>query len=63
MAPAPANPRDVAETLMVSIELTPVSAPVVETFNPLEASWNVPVALPIIVLALPEALMEADPVA
>ncbi len=50
-------------SLSESAELASESTPAVVIFNPLDVRWNVPVAFPITVLALPEALMEADPVA
>jgi len=49
IVPAPAKPIAVADTDIVSIEATPVNAPVVETFKPVDVNSNVPVALPIVV--------------
>src|SRR4030042_6068260 len=46
IAPVPAKPKEVADTAMVSIEATPVSAPPVVTLRPVDETWNVPVALP-----------------
>lgn len=48
--PVPAKPRDVAEVEIVSMEATPVSAPAVETFKPLEVKAKVPVELPMATL-------------
>src|SRR5574338_207684 len=56
IVPALAKPIDVAEVEIVSSEATPV-----ETLKALEAIANVPVALPIEVLAVPEVLIEAVP--
>ena len=54
IAPAPANPSEVALTDIVSIEATPVSAPPVVTLRPpFEESANVHVALPISTLPVP----------
>lgn len=41
--------------------LTPVNAPRVEILNAEEVSWNVPVALPMLVLAVPVVLRLAAP--
>src|SRR5260221_8491708 len=60
-APAKLKVDDVIPT--VSMVGTPVRSPVVATVKWFEVNWNVPVELPIIVFALPEALMDADPVA
>lgn len=46
----PAKVNAVADVAIVSIEVTPVKAPAVETFKPLEVKANVPVALPTAVL-------------
>ena len=43
--------------------VTPDKAPAVDTFKPLDTKWKVPVALPMIVSAFPDALIDADPVA
>jgi hypothetical protein len=52
--PAPAKPREVAETLIVSMEATPVTAPTVVTLRPpLEVRANVPVAFPTVTLFVP----------
>jgi hypothetical protein len=59
--PAPAKSKAVADTEIVSIDVTPVSAPAVVTFRPLDVSWNVPVAFPIAVFALPLVFMDAVP--
>ncbi len=61
MAPEPAKPKLVAEVEMVSNEATPVKAPPVETFKPVELRAKVPVALPILVLLVPVVLMLAVP--
>src|SRR6266702_1118031 len=62
MGPTPANPKLVAEVVMVSKEATPDTAPPVVTFNPpLEVNANVPVPLPIAVLAVPDVLILAAP--
>src|SRR5205814_1095099 len=54
IVPAPANPKAVAEVVMVSSEATPVNAPAVETFNPPEeVTAKVPVELPIATLPVP----------
>jgi hypothetical protein len=45
--PTPAKPKAVAEVEIVSIDETPVSAPPVETFSPVEVKANVAVPLPI----------------
>ena len=51
IAPAPAKPKAVADTEMVSILATPVKAPPVVTLRPpLEVRANVPLAFPIEVL-------------
>src|SRR6185369_9761062 len=59
--PPATNVNPVAETPIVSIVETPLKPPVVETSRPEESSWKVPVALPIIVLALPEVLIFVVP--
>jgi hypothetical protein len=48
--PPAAKAISVAEKEMVSMEDTPVNAPAVVTFNPVDDSWNCPVALPMVVL-------------
>ena len=53
IAPVPTKPKEVAEVLIVSREGTPVKAPVVETFNPVEEMARVPVVLPIPTLPVP----------
>ena len=54
IVPTPANVRSVAVTPIVSREITPVSAPSVETFNPpFEVTAKVPVALPIATFPVP----------
>ena len=63
MVPAPAKVMVVAETAMVSILATPVKIPPVVTLRPpFEVKAKVPVALPIVVLSVPEALIWAVPV-
>lgn len=60
--PAPANVKAVALVLIVSSEATPVKAPPVVTFRPPdEVNWNVPVALPIVVAAVPVELIKVVP--
>ncbi len=54
IVPVPAKVKAVAEVAIVSIEVTPVSAPPVETFKPLEVKAKVPVALPIEVFPVEE---------
>jgi len=49
IVPAPAKPKAVAETDIVSIESTPVRSPPVVTLRPVEESANVPVAFPMAV--------------
>ena len=53
IAPVPTKPKEVAEVLIVSREGTPVKAPVVETFKPVEEIFKVPVVLPIPTLPVP----------
>ena len=62
IVPAPAKVKPVAVTAIVSIEATPVKAPPVVTLSPpFEANANVPVALPIVVFAVPVEFIEAVP--
>src|SRR4030042_1844489 len=61
IAPVPAKPKEVADTAMVSIEATPVSAPPVVTLRPVDETWKVPVALPTAVFADPDVLIFAVP--
>jgi len=61
IVPAPAKVRDVALTAIVSIEETPVNAPDVLTFNPFDVNANVPVELPMAVLAVPVVFILVAP--
>ena len=64
--PVPANPRAVAETEMVSIEATPVNAPPVVTFRPVEVrakeSKAEPTTMASAVVLLVPILMLSPPV-
>ena len=53
IVPAPAKPKEVGVTEIVSIEATPVRAPVVVTLSPVEEIDRVPVVLPIPTLLVP----------
>ena len=59
MVPAPAKVMWVASWTIVSMEATPVKAPVVETFRPPLAliNWKVPVVLPMVTLPVPVVAM------
>jgi len=49
IVPAPAKPKAVSETEIVSIEVTPVNAPPVVTLRPVDVNSNVPVAFPMLI--------------
>ena len=54
IVPAPAKPKAVSDTEIVSIESTPVNAPSVVTLRPVDVNSNVPVPFPMLVLPATE---------